>query len=178
MEPVDMALVERYSHRPDWATYVSLIRTASAAGNDWATYVLATWFLRGFPDGGIAVNRPRALDLLKKSARSSAHAMVELAHCYEDATGITRSPARARALLEKAARFGSVFALFHLAWIYGEGVGVHANARKANGLVKRAARLGFSIDNKGDLAFEAVSPENKVRRVAKKGFRRRANSPK
>lgn len=151
MEPVDMALVERYSRRPNWRRFVQLVRFASAGGNDWATYVLATWYLRGFARGRISVDRPLAVKLLRSAARSSPHAMVELAHCYEDANGVRRDLKRARALLEKAARFGSVYALLHLAWIYGEGVGVQPDTRKAAQLVKRAARFGLVLDEHGDV---------------------------
>jgi TPR repeat protein len=165
MEPVDMALVERYAPHPDWRKYVLLTTAASDAGNDWATYIVATWFLRGFQSGRIAIDRPRAVRLLKKASRSSPHAMVELAHCYEDGDGVRRSPARARDLLTKAAEFGSVFALLHLAWIYGEGVGVRANPGKARRLVKQACRSGLTVDPDGDLA---LTPSFSKRTTARK----------
>ena len=147
MEPFDLALVERYRRKPDWRRYVSLIQAAAAAGNDWARYVMATWFLHGFREGRIRVNRPRALRLLRSASRSCPNAMVELARILEDGIDVRRDHASARRLLVKASEFGSVHALIHLAWIYGEGVNVRADHAKARRLMRRAAKLGLTIDS-------------------------------
>src|SRR5688572_13031929 len=111
LEPFDMALIQRYSSRPNWPQYSSLIEAAAEAGNDWALYVQASWFVRGLPELGVKPDMKKAIKLLRISARSCPHAMIELARCYEDGVHVVRDLAEARRFLVKATEYGSVFAL-------------------------------------------------------------------
>jgi len=146
MEPVDMALTERYRRKPSRERYEQLVRLAAAGGNDAARDIHATWLLRGFKEVRLRPDVPAGIRLLRLASRSNPHAMVELARRYEEGTGVPRDLPRARRLLQKACRYGSVFARIHLAWIYGEGVGVPRDPRKARRLMQEAARLGLAID--------------------------------
>jgi uncharacterized protein len=145
VEPVDAALVEYYARPPSWRRYAALVRLASSAGNAWATYVVARWYLHGFAKTGVRRDIPTAIRLLRRAARSSPHAMVELALCHEDGIGVSTSYARARALLERAASSGSVYARVHLAWMFGNGVGVRRDETKARRLMREAARFGVVV---------------------------------
>jgi TPR repeat protein len=85
----------------------------------------------------------RAVMLFHKAAESgSAAAMFNLALCYENGTGVTKSAEKAVELYERAIELGHAGAMVNLAVCYENGTGVTKSVEKAVELYERATELG------------------------------------
>lgn len=69
-------------------------------------------------------------------------ALVELAGCYANGTGVERDDARAAALYGRAADAGSAEAAYKLGWCYDTGFGVARDLARALALYTRAGDAG------------------------------------
>jgi TPR repeat protein len=87
-------------------------------------------------ESGRAV-RAREIELL-----GNASAMFNLAVCYENGMGVTKSAEKAVELYERAIELGDASAMFNLAVCYENGEGVTKSAEKAVELYERAIELG------------------------------------
>jgi len=69
-------------------------------------------------------------------------AMINLANMYQQGQGVARDPARARALVTRAADLGDARAQYELGLAHEQGDGVPRNLAVAAGWLERAARQG------------------------------------
>jgi TPR repeat protein len=68
--------------------------------------------------------------------------MFNLAVCYANGEGVTKSAEKAVELYERAIELGNASAMFNLAVCYENGTGVTKSAEKAVELYERAIELG------------------------------------
>jgi TPR repeat protein len=155
-EPFEQALPLLFEPDVPWAEAGSLLTMASAAGHDYATYALATWYLFGRPELGIRKNRVKAVSLLKRASRSCGLAMSELAVCYETGRGTEKDLRVAFLLYRKATRFGVIKAWFDLQRCYYWGIGTPRDRRKADAALRKAEALGARLNEEGNIAFSVL----------------------
>ena len=112
---------------------------ASAAGNPWASWRLATLVERGAAPGG----RRRALELTRVAAESGhAASAANLGLAYLDGRGVPRDSAEAARWLTVAARGGVPEAQYALGQMYFRGDGVARSPHDALRWMRRAGEGG------------------------------------
>jgi hypothetical protein len=140
-EPFDLALLRYYAPKRDMKGYRALVELGVRAGDPLAEYAMATWYLHGNAELGVARDAARAVRLLRRSARTFNRAMYDLALCMLDGEGMRKDARGAYRLFRRSAELGTIVAMEAQAWCLVHGVGVRRNARGARRLRIRASRL-------------------------------------
>jgi uncharacterized protein len=140
----DAALDEMYSGAPDVGKALALLKEAHAAGDNRATYALATWYIHGKAP---VVKRDlgNAVALLKEAARAgNPDALFDLGVAYE--SGETGEPDVVEAFRSYvgAALRGHLQSLYEVGRCYEHGIGVPADIAIADIWLNRAAELGIT----------------------------------
>ena len=119
-----------------------LLITTEKESDPRASYALATWYLHG--SKFTAVNKKRAVQLLKKSAKGGvADAAHDLAVAYEKGDGVDKSPELAFESNVLAALLGDAQSFYEVGRMYFHGIGVAKNRRLAKYWLAKAEALGI-----------------------------------
>lgn len=125
----------------EYQQVVDLVEPAAAAGNPLAQQLLGDILIDGL--GGIEVDEPRAIELLKASANAGfAPGQNSLGVSYERGQGLPKDDARAAKLYAAAAKQGLSVAEVNLGMFYADGIGVTEDDVRATELFKSAAEKG------------------------------------
>lgn len=125
----------------EYQAALDLLEPAAAADNPLAQQLLGDILIDGL--GDIAIDEPRAIELLKASAGAGfAPAQNSLAVSYERGQGVPQDDARAAKLYAAAAKQGLPVAQVNLGMFYADGIGVTEDDVRATQLFMSAAEKG------------------------------------
>jgi TPR repeat protein len=133
-----LSLAESRPH--DCQPVLDKLNAASAAGDDRATYALATWYLHG---KHVGKDIARATVLLRLAADAgNSDAIYDLAYSHESGAGVDKDERTAFLLYVKAALIGHSQATYEVGRCYCYGVGTAVDLDLSDVWTRRARQLG------------------------------------